>query len=158
IALSKQADVVSIYPYVMPRKLDERANIIAAGQLTGNGPTAPGYMSFITSHGFTQAQFDATLVGVDMTDSGLDNGTQSPHNFAFYRGAGITGTSRVMYNRLVGTPNGGSTIQGCDGHGNLNSHIIMAFNPLNTSVHQDTAGYHYNMGIIPFARIGSSVI
>ncbi|HYV49711.1 MAG TPA: S8 family serine peptidase, partial [Myxococcaceae bacterium] len=153
-------DVVSIYPYVLPRKLDERADVIAAGQLdpTGSTPSAPGHLAWLASKGFTQAQFDASLVGVDVSDSGLDNGTQSPNAFALYKSGDITGTSRVMYNRLEGTPNGGSTIQGCDGHGTLNSNIIMAFNNLTGAPHQDAAGYRYNLGIVPFARVGSSVV
>ncbi|HEY8209200.1 MAG TPA: S8 family serine peptidase [Myxococcaceae bacterium] len=160
LALAKQPDVVSIYPWVMPRKLDERANVIAAGQLNAGGstPTSPGHLAWLASKGFTQAQFDATNVGVDVSDSGLDNGTQSPNHFSLYTNGNITGTSRVTYNRLVGTPHSGSTIQGCDGHGNLNSHIIMGFNNLTGAPHQDAAGYRYNLGIVPFARVGSSVV
>jgi hypothetical protein len=159
MSLSQQPDVISIFPYPEPKKLDERANIIATGQLTGNGPSAPGYLAYLASKGFTQAQFDATLEGVDVSDSGLDNGTQSPNSFSLYKTGDITGTSRVIYNRLEGTPNNpGSTIQGCDGHGNLNCNIIMGFNNLSTAVHRDAAGYNYNLGIAPFARVGSSVV
>jgi hypothetical protein len=32
--------------------------------------------------------------------------------------------SAWRYARLEGTANSGSTLQGCDGHGNLNAHII----------------------------------
>ena len=160
MSLAQQPDVVSIFPWIEPRKLDERANIISIGQLSADGstPTGPGYLAWLASKGITQAQFDATLVGVDITDSGLDNGTLSPNHFGLYKNGDINGTSRVLYARLEGTPNSGSTIQGCDGHGTLNSHIIMAYNTLSTTPHRDAAGYNYDLGIIPFARIGSSVI
>ena len=65
----------------------------------------------------------------------------------------------MVYARLEGSPHGGSTIQGCDGHGNLNAHIVAGFNDLpNGFPHTDTNGFHYGLGVCPFVRVGSSVI
>ena len=68
------------------------------------------------------------------------------------------GLSRVVYNRLEGFPLGGGTIQGCDGHGTINAHIIAGFNDLTGFPFEDADGYNYGLGIAPFVKVGSSVI
>ena len=68
------------------------------------------------------------------------------------------GTSRVVYARLEGAPHVGSTIEGCDGHGNLNAHIIAGYSDTTGFPHTDTAGYHYGLGMCPFVRVGSSTV
>ena len=156
--LAEQPDVISIAPYVMPKKFDERQDIIVSGQLTGNGPTAPGYLAWLASKGFTQQQFTDSGFVVDVCDSGLDIGTNRPNHFGLYV-TGNTGlASRVVYNRLEGTGNDGSTIQGCDGHGTLNAHIIGGYNNLTGFPHADSAGYRYGLGVAPFVKLGSSTI
>lgn len=156
--LSAQPDLVSIWPYVMPRKFDERQGMIVAGKLSGNGPSGAGYLSWLASKGFTQSQFDSSALVVDVTDSGLDNGTTNINHFALFRGGTTADVARVRYVRLEGTANSGSTLQGCDGHGNLNSHIIGGYVTLTNFPHTDSAGYRYGLGIAPFVRVGQSVI
>lgn len=157
--ISAQPDVISIQPYNNPAKQDERQAQIIAGNLTGSALTGPGYLDWLTQKGFTQAQFDASGFAVDVTDSGIDNGTLAPGHFGLYTGGIPTSTSRVIYNRLEGTPHAGSTIAGCDGHGNLNAHIIGGFNNSGTGFpHTDSAGYRYGLGICPFVKLGSSVV
>ena len=158
--IAEQPDVVSINTYVEPKKFDERQDQIVAGNLnaTGSYPTNAGYLAWLYSRGFTQDQFTASGFVVDVTDSGVDNGTNAPNHFGLYV-LGNTGlASRVVYNRLEGTANSGSTIQGCDGHGNLNSHIISGYNDGSTFPHLDSAGYRYGLGVCPFVKVGSSVI
>ena len=157
-ALAERPDVVSIQPYVVPRKRDESQGQIVAGNLTVGGPTGPGYLEFLASRGFTQEKFTASGFLVDITDSGIDDGTTSPNHFALYAGGTLAGASRVAYNRLEGTPHVGSTLQGCDGHGNVNAHILAGFSDLTGSTHEDGAGLNYGLGIAPFVRVGSSVI
>jgi hypothetical protein len=152
------ADVVSIEHYVMPQMHDERQNQIIAGNLSGNVPSGTGYLAWLAGKGFTQAQFTTSGFAVDISDSGLDNATTSPNHFGLYVTGIKPGTSRVVYNRLVGTAHAGSTLKGCDGHGTLNSHIVMGYNNLVGSPHADAAGYHYGLGVCPFVKIGSSVI
>ncbi len=156
--IAAQPDVVSIHPYYEPQKFCEHQDQIVAGNLTGNVPTGPGYLAWLTSKGFTQAQFDASGFVVDVSDSGIDNGTTSPNHFGLYKNGTRPGTSRVAYARLEGTPNSGSTIQGCDGHGNLNSHIISGYDDLTGFPFADASGFHYGLGVCPFVKVGSSVI
>ena len=157
--IAARPDVISIAPYVMPRKLDERQDMIVAGQLTGNGPTGPGYLAWLASKGFTQQQFTSSGLLVDVCDSGLDNGTNNPNHFGLYVSGNTGLASRVAYNRLEGTPGTNSTLQGCDGHGTLNSHIIGGYNDRTGNFpHADSAGFHYGLGVAPFVKLGSSVI
>jgi hypothetical protein len=158
--IAAQPDVISIQPYLTPGKQDERQDQIVAGNLTGNVPTAPGYLAWLASKGFTQAQFTTSGFAVDMSDSGIDGGTTTPGHFALYELGDTGNPSRVIYNRLEGTPNNpGSTIQGCDGHGNLNTHIVCAYDNQPAGFpHTDSAGYYYDLGVCPFVRVGSSVI
>jgi hypothetical protein len=160
-ALAAQADVVSIQPYGEPRKQDERQDQIVAGNLTGNFPSGPGYLAWLTNNiGFTQDQFDESGFVVDISDSGIDQGgSNPPGHFTLYELGDTNKPSRVVYNRLEGTPNRDSTIRGCDGHGNLNAHIVCAYNDQPAGSPQtDSEGYYYDLGVCPFVRVGSSVI
>ncbi|MBX7223559.1 MAG: S8 family serine peptidase [Blastocatellia bacterium] len=164
--LAKLSDVIVVEPYVTPVKHDERQNQIIAGNLTGNLPTSGGsWLGYLATNGFTQAQFTASNFVVNVSDSGIDNGTTNPNHFALRTGGVFANGSRVQYARLVGTANAGSTIQGCDGHGNLNTHIIGGFvpdssagAPWNTAPHADASGFSYGVGVCPFVKVGSSVI
>jgi len=156
MTVAAQSDVVSIQAYMPRKKFCERQDQIIAGNLTGNSPSGPGYLSWLASKGFTQGQFSFV---VDVSDSGIDNGTTAP-NHPNLRVSGLAGgTSRVAYNRLVGTANSGTTLKGCDGHGTLNSHVIGGYNDAAGSFpHADTSGFHYGLGVCPFVKLGSSVI
>lgn len=158
-AIAVQPEVISIQPYFVPQKRDERQDMIISGNLSGSVPSGPGYLAWLASKGFTQTQFTASGFGVDVSDSGIDNGTTTPGHFGLYLGGNTANPSRVMYNRLEGTPNGGSTIEGCDGHGTLNTHIIGGYNnqPLGFP-HTDSTGFHYGLGVCPFVNVGSSVV
>ncbi|WP_224363257.1 S8 family serine peptidase [Hyalangium versicolor] len=154
--IAARPDVLSIQPRSEPRKLDERQNIILTGQLTGNSPSAPGYLAWLASKGFTQAQFNASGFGVDLTDSGIDNGTTAPSHFGLYEGGNVGSASRIIYNRIEGA--GGGSTQGCDGHGALNAHIIAGYANKTGAPFQDAAGYSYGLGVAPFVKLGGSVI
>ena len=157
-AIAAQADVISIWPYVVPKKRDERQSIIVSGQLSGNNPAGPGYLQWLADRGFTQAQFDTSGLVVDVTDSGLDNGTTNPNHFALFRLGTTANVARVRYNRLEGSANSGSTVAGCDGHGNINAHIIGGYVALSNAPHTDAQGYRYGLGVAPFVKVGGSVI
>ncbi len=158
-AISARPDVVSVQPHFDRKRRDERQGQIMAGNLSGNAPSSAGYLSWLASKGFNQAQFDASGFVVDVTDSGIDNGTTNVGHFGLYK-SGVPGLgTRVAYSRLEGTPNAGSTLSGCDGHGNINAHIIGGFNDrANGFPHTDAAGFHYGLGICPFVKVGASVI
>jgi uncharacterized repeat protein (TIGR01451 family) len=179
--LAAQPDVISILPYYAPHKLDERQDQIIAGNLTdvfaryatnvtaggvtnitslSNGvPSLPGYLAWLAGKGFTQAQFTSSGFVVDVSDSGLDNGTTTPSHLGLFVSNNPALASRVAYSRLEGTANSGSTLVGCDGHGTLNAHIIAGYNNLaNGFPHTDAQGFHYGLGVCPFVKIGQSVI
>jgi Subtilase family/Calx-beta domain len=162
-SIAARPDVVSIDRHVTPELFDERQDRIVTGQMTGNGPTPGDHLAYLAAQGFTQAQFDASGFVVDVTDSGIDNGTTSPNHFGLRAGGSLAGASRVRYNRLVGTPHAGSTLQGCDGHGTLNSHIVAGYVPDPASLpspgaHRDGSSFRYGLGVCPFVKVGSSVI
>jgi hypothetical protein len=158
-AVAARPDVISIQPYFAPAKLCERQDQILAGNLAGDAPSGPGYLAWLASVGFTQAQFTASGFLVDLSDSGVDNGTTAPNHPGLYVAGDRNNSSRIAYNRLEATTNHpGSTLAGCDGHGNLDAHIIAGFDDQSAFPHTDPAGYHYGLGVCPFARLGSSVI
>jgi hypothetical protein len=156
--IAARPDVVSIQPCSPAKKVCERQDQIVAGNLSGNAPGGPGYLAWLESKGFTQAQFTASGFVVDVSDSGIDNGTTAPNHFGLYPGGNISSASLVAYNYLVGTPNAGSTLAGCDGHGNINAHIVMGYDDASDSPFLDNEGYHYGLGVCPFVSVGSSVI
>lgn len=156
--LAAQPDVISIQPWFEPRKMDERQDQIIAGNVSSGLPNGPGYLAWLGGKGFSQAQFDASGFVVDMSDSGIDNGTLRPGHFGLYPSGDTSQHSRVAYNRLVGTANYGSTLKGCDGHGTLNSHIVAGYDDLDGFPFADSEGYSYGLGVCPFVKVGSSVI
>ena len=158
-ALSERPDVISIRDYLEPRLRDERQAQIIAGNLAGAGPSGPGYLAWLADRGFTQEQFSASAFVVDVCDSGIDNGTTTPNHFGLRRLGAVDGVSRIAYSRREGTASPGGTIQGRDGHGTLNAHVIGGYNNLTaTLVHRDKSGYRYGLGVCPFVRLGASVI
>jgi subtilisin-like proprotein convertase family protein len=156
--IAGQPDVISIQPYFEAGKLDESQDQILAGNLTGGSPSGPGYLAWLAGKGFTQSQFNASGFVVDVCDSGIDNGTTSPGHFGLYTLGNPGQSSRVAYNRLEGTPNFGSTLQGCDGHGTLDAHIVAGYCALSGFPFADSSGFEYGLGVCPFVRIGSSVV
>jgi uncharacterized repeat protein (TIGR01451 family) len=157
--VTARPDVVSIQPYQAPGKQDERQAQIMAGNLTGTTPTGPGYLAWLAGKGFTAEQFAASGFVVDLTDSGIDNGTTLPGHFGLYELGNPATNSRVAYQRLEGNPNTGSTTAGWDGHGNLNAHILGGFNAFPQGFpHTDMLGFRYGLGICPFVRVGASVV
>lgn len=155
--VAAQPEVVSIMQYLQPQKNDERQNQIMAGNLTGNLPSAPGYLAWLTSKGFTQDQFTASGIVVDVTDSAIDNGTTLPFHFGLYTMGDFAQGSRVVFNRVEGT-GGSSQGRAVDGHGNLNTHIVGGYNNLNAFPHLDASGYRFGLGIAPFVKFGCSTI
>jgi hypothetical protein len=163
--IAERSDVVSIQRWVMPKKMDERQNMIIAGNLTGNAPAPGDYLAYLAGRGFS---FGAATFGVNVSDSGIDNATTTPNHFALYTAgdAANPASSRVVYNRLEGRANSGSTLQGCDGHGNINAHIIGGYVPTGiingvnfaAAPHADAQGFRYGLGVAPFVKLGSSVI
>lgn len=166
--LSESGDVISISPWFEPVKTDERQDVILVGNLNGNAPTPTNYLDYLAEKGFNQAQFDASNFVVNIADSGIDSGnftasqTADTKHFALFRLGNPNSTSRVAYSRLQGTPNNNSTTAACDGHGNINAHILAGYvpngSPFNAFPHADGDGFRYGLGVAPFVKVGASVI
>ena len=163
--IAERSDVVSIQQWVTPKMLCERQDQIMAGNLTGNVPTPGDYLAYLTGKGFnlgTIANF-----GVNISDTGLDNGTTTPFMFLVYRlgDSTLAADSRVSYVVLTGTGTA-PDLQGCNGHGNLNTTIIGGYVPTGTVggvnfgafPHADASGFRWGEGIAPFVKLGMSVI
>jgi hypothetical protein len=153
-AVAARPDVVSIQPFVVPQKADERQGQIVAGDLSGS----PGYLDFLGASGFTQEQFSLSGFAVDISDSGIDNATTFPNHPGLYVDGNHSAASRVVYNRLEGLAIFADTLEGCDGHGNINAHIVGGYSDGVGFPFADADGFHYGLGVAPFVRLGSSVI
>ncbi len=75
--LAADPSVMSITPWSAPRLLDERSAQIVAGNVIagGAGLEPPGYTDWLAERNFPESQPGFV---VDVTDSGLDNGTPVP--------------------------------------------------------------------------------
>jgi hypothetical protein len=133
-------DVFAIAERGPRRRLDEAQGQIVAGNLSGNSPTGPGYLSWLASKGFTSSQFTFFIVNVVDDTYTLAGHTDLP-------------SGRVGFQN---NPTNQSGVLG--GHGFLNAHIIGGFNNNTGSAFEDALGYNYGLGVAPFARVGVTAI
>ena len=119
---------------------DEAQGQIVAGNLSGNSPSGPGYLSWLSSQGFTSSQFGSFSVNV------VDDATS-------LTGHPDLASSRVAFSQ---NPTGQSGSQG--GHGFLNAHIVSGLNTGTGSSAEDANGYNYGLGIAPWSQVGSTAI
>lgn len=122
-------EVFSIESWSRPKKEDEIAAHIVAGNYTGNSVAPPGYDPL--------GQFGVNGTGV--TVSVVDDGVGIPGDGGFYVTAGNT----------VNGPLRGATA-GAQGHGHLQASIIAGDAPFSVV---DANGYNYGLGIAPKSNI-----
>ncbi|HJQ67450.1 MAG TPA: S8 family serine peptidase [Blastocatellia bacterium] len=122
------------------RKLDEAQGQIVAGNLTGNLPTSPGYITWLGGKGFMSAQFTSFVVNV------VDDAYS------------LTGHPDLVTGRIAFQNNPTNQTGAQGGHGFLNSHIIGGINTGTGAAVEDANGYNYGLGIAPFARMGVTAI
>lgn len=128
--LANIPDVVRIDAWSRPRKEDERAAQIVAGNYTSTTELArPGYDPFMLFG----------VEGSNVTVSVVDDGVGIPGDGGFY----ITSLNAVK-GPLRGTDGSAS------GHGHLNASIIAGDSPFSAL---DPLGYNYGRGIAPKANI-----
>ncbi|MBO0857207.1 MAG: S8 family serine peptidase [Chloracidobacterium sp.] len=138
--LANRDEVFAIEPNTDPVRLDEAQGQILAGNLSGNSPTGPGYLSWLASKGFTSSQFGSFVVEVADDATSITGHPDLP-------------SSRVAFQN---NPTNQTGTQG--GHGFLNTNIIGGFNNSTGSTFEDSLGFNYGLGIAPFARMGSTAI
>lgn len=142
-AIASMDDVFNIEERTAREKLDEAQGQIVAGNLTGNIPSGPGYLTFLAGKGFNSSQFGSFAVNVVDDAYTLTGASQHPD---------LT-SARVPFQN---NPTGQSGTQ--EGHGFLNSHIVGGFNNGTGSAVEDSNGYNYGLGIAPWARVGVTAI
>ena len=138
--LAASDGVFAIEPAWELTRLDEAQGQIVAGNLTGNAPSGPGYLSWLASKGFNSGQFGGFAVNV------VDDAYS------------LTGHPDLASSRIPfqNNPTNQSGAQG--GHGFLNSHIVGGFNSGTGAAAEDANGYNYGLGIAPWARVGVTAI
>lgn len=137
------------------KKLDEAQGQIMAGNLnaTGSAPSGTGYFAWLTSKGFAQTgQF---AFAVDVTDDGVDRGSNTDVNVEFKVGGVSTGASRLVYNNNYTSD---ALADGGGGHGNLNASVIFGYNTSTGTANEDASGYNYGLGIAPFVQVGNTKV
>ncbi|HEY8208327.1 MAG TPA: Ig-like domain-containing protein [Myxococcaceae bacterium] len=139
-AIASMRDVFGVEQQTQKRLLDEAQGQISAGNLTGNSPSGPNYLTWLASKGFTSSQFTSFSVEVADDAYSLAGHPDLP-------------ASRVAFQN---NPTAQTGVQG--GHGFLNSHIIGGFNSGTGSANEDANGYNYGLGIAPWARVGITAI
>lgn len=122
------------------RKLDEAQGQIVAGNLSGNSPTGPGYLSWLSGKGFNNTQFTSFSVNVVDDTYTLQGHPDFP-------------SGRVAFQN-----NPTSQTGALGGHGFLNANIVGGFNNGTGSAVEDASGFNYGLGIAPFARVGVTAI
>jgi subtilase family protein/BACON domain-containing protein len=121
-------------------RLDEAQGQIVAGNLSGNSPTGPGYLSWLASKGFNSSQFGSFAVNVADDAFSLTGHPDLPN-------------TRIAFQN---NPTAQAGAQG--GHGFLNAHIVGGFNSGTGSAFEDANGFNYGLGIAPWARVGVTAI
>jgi hypothetical protein len=160
--LAEQPDVISIHLHRDMQLHGERQGLVMADQFLEDGtlplPRTDSYLQWLLSKGFTQQQFIDSGFIVDVTDDGFDNGNAAaPANSEFCVSNKFTAGSRVAYAEIAEGATGITNAAGAAGHGNLNLSIIGGYNDGVTN-DVDPQGYHYGLGIAPFAMLGSTKI
>ncbi|HGY89785.1 MAG TPA: PKD domain-containing protein [Planctomycetes bacterium] len=122
------------------KRLDERQGQIVAGNISGTGPSSPGYLAWLASMGFDSTQFGGFSVNV------VDDATS------------LTGHPDLASSRIDFTRNPTNQTGPQGGHGFLNANIVAGFNSGTGSAVEDSGGYNYGLGIAPWAHVGSTAI
>lgn len=121
-------------------RLDEIQGQILAGNLAGGHAAGPGYLDFLARNGFNASQFGSFSVNVVDDAPSLSGHPDLPD-------------SRIAFAHDV-TEQGSAQ----KGHGFLNAQIVAGFNAGTGWPVADARGFHYGLGIAPFAHVGATAI
>ncbi|VAW44346.1 hypothetical protein MNBD_GAMMA02-476 [hydrothermal vent metagenome] len=134
---------------------DEVQNQIIAGDFNADmsGPGMTGYADFLSGLGFPTTP--ASYPIVDVTDSGLGNGTVLSGDPTFHEGGLLANPTRLNH---VANCTGNATGEAVSSHGHLNTNIVGGFESRTGFPYIDPNGYIRTQGVNPFARLGSTRI
>ncbi len=151
--ISQIDNVFGVEPFYEPRLLDERQGQIMAGNITGSTVNGPGYLTWLQSKGFSgTGQFNFV---VDVTDDGIDRGSNTDVNQEYKVDGSASGASRLVYNNNY---TGDASADGGGGHGNLNASVIFGYNNLTGTAYEDATGHNYGLGIAPWVKVGNTKV
>jgi subtilisin-like proprotein convertase family protein len=149
--LARDPSVVAIERDAAPRPSDERSSQIVAGNLNPFAqPSGPDYLSW------HNARFPGAFpFAIDVSDTGLDDGTLTPDHPDFYEGGSLGNPDRIDYQANY---TGDSDARDCTGHGTNVASIAAGFNSSAGAANEDGSGFQYGLGVAPLAEIGASKI
>ncbi|MBI4747521.1 MAG: S8 family serine peptidase [Acidobacteria bacterium] len=151
--ISRMDSVFAVAYYTAPVLMDERQGQILAGNISGNAVGAPGYLAWLQARGFSgTGQFDFT---VDVTDDGVDRGSNTDVNNEFKVNGQSAGASRLVFNNNY---TGDSQADSGGGHGSINASIIFGYNNSTGSTVEDAGGHNYGLGICPWVKVGNTKV
>jgi subtilisin-like proprotein convertase family protein/subtilisin family serine protease len=149
--LARDPAVVTIEPDAAPELNDERGAQIVAGNLNAFlGPSAPSYLAWHNARFAPPFNF-----AIDVTDSGVDDGTLSPDHPDFYEQGSTSNPDRIDY---MTDYTGGMDAPDCTGHGTSVASIAAGYNSGTGPANEDTSGYNHGLGVAPLVQIGASRI
>ncbi len=134
---------------------DEVQNQILAANFNADnsGPAMTGYADFLAARGFPTTP--ASYPIVDVTDSGIGNGTVNSGDPTFHEGGDINNPTRLAYVSNC-------TAQALDGttgsHGHLDANIVGGFESRVGFPFIDPNGYIRTQGVNPFTRLAGTRI
>jgi hypothetical protein len=134
--LARLNDVYAVEELGVIKLADEIQGQILAGNLSGNAPAGPGYLTFLSNVGFSSSQFQSFAVNV------VDNAYS------------LAGHPDLPADRIAFEENPGNLTGPQGGHGFLNAHVVGGFNNSTGSAFEDANGFNYGLGVAPYARVG----
>ena len=140
LTVASHPDVFNIERRHARVRNDEVQGQISAGNVSGNSPIGPGYLSWLSSQGFGSGQFSSFSVNVVDDSDSLTGHPDLP-------------SSRIAFQNDPTNQTGQQ-----EGHGFLNAHIVGGYNDQSGSAYNDSAGYNYGLGIAPWAHVGVTAI
>ena len=105
-------------------------------------PSGPDYLAWLGAR-FTQPP----TFTIDVTDSGLDDGTLAPDHPDF--------SGRIAYQSNY---TGDSNARDCEGHGTNVASIAAGYNSGTGPANEDGDEFNYGLGVAPLGQIGASKI
>ncbi len=154
-ALASLPDVTWIEERLPRERLDEIQDQILAGHFNADqsGPSAPGYLPWLDSLGFSQNPADYPVV--DITDDGIGNGTVNSGDATFHQLGSVSNPTRLAY---VGNCTSDADGGGPDGHGHINTSIVGSYDARSGFPFEDPAGFLRGLGVSPYGRMAGTRI
>ncbi len=153
--LARRADVTWIGER-LPRELfDEVQGQIMAGNFNvdQSGPSAPGYLPFLSGFGFSTDPADYPIV--DVTDDGIGTGNVNSGDSTLHEDGSLGNPTRLAYvANCTAAADGGSV----GGHGHINVAIAGGYDTRGGFPFQDPNGYQRGLGVNPWGRFAGTRI